>query len=101
MTLEELDPELFSLELYTPYGMYELSDALYVASSIGWCDASRLLVRPKEGEVAIMIEWDNGKKGWCHATWETLDSIRERMRILRRLAADRRPRNEQRKDFEN
>ena len=79
MTLEELDPELFSLELYNPYGMYELSDALCVASSIGWCDASRLLVRPKEGEVAIMIEWENGTKYWCHATRETLYSIRERL----------------------
>ena len=79
MTLEELDPELFSLELYNPYGMYELSDALYVAASIGYCDASRILVRPKEGEVAIMIEWENGTKYWCHATRETLDSIRERL----------------------
>lgn len=82
MTIEELDPELFSLELYNPYGMYELGDALYVAASIGWCDASRLLVRPKEGEIAIMIEWENGKKGWCHAPKETLDSIMERVAWL-------------------
>ncbi len=79
MTLESIDPERFSLELYNPYGLHELSDALCVAVSIGYCDASRLLVRPKEGEVALMVEWENGSKYWCHANKEILDSIRERL----------------------
>ena len=79
MKLESINPELFSLELYNPYGLHELSDALCVAASIGYYDASRLLVRPKEGEVALMIEWENGTKYWCHANKEILDSIRERL----------------------
>lgn len=79
MTIESINPELFLPELYNPYGLYELSDALCVAASIGCCDASRLLVRPKDGEVALMIEWENGTKYWCHADKEILDSIRERL----------------------
>ena len=75
MHIEELDPELFLSELYNPYGLYELGDALCVAASIGYCDASRLLVRPKPGEVALMIEWENGSKYWCHANKEILESI--------------------------
>lgn len=79
MTFESIDPERFSLELYNPYGLHELGDALCVAASIGYCDASRLLVRPKEGEVALMVEWENGTKYWCHANRGILDSIRERL----------------------
>ena len=79
MTIESIDPELFLPELYNPYGLYELCDAMCVAASIGYCDASRLLVRPKDGEVALMIEWENGTKYWCHADKEMLDSIRERL----------------------
>ena len=79
MTVESIDPELFLPELYNPYGLYELGDALCVAASIGYCDASRLLVRPKDGEVALMIEWENGTKYWCHADKEMLDSIMERL----------------------
>lgn len=81
MTLESLDPEQFSLELYNPYGLHELGDALCVAASVGYCDASRLLVRPKEGEVALMVEWENGARYWCHASKEILDSIRERLAL--------------------
>lgn len=77
MKLESIDPELFSLELYNPNGLHELDVALCIAASIGYCDASRLLVRPKEGEVALMIEWEDGSKYWCHANMDILDSIRE------------------------
>ena len=80
MTLEELDPELFFFELYNPNGLWELDDALYVATSIGYCDASRLPVRPKTGEVALMIEWPNGSKYWCHGTEHTLKVIKDQIR---------------------
>ena len=79
MTLEELDPELFTLELYNPNGLWELSDALYVAPFFGYCDASRLQVRPKDGEYALMIEWENGTKYWCHINKELLESISHRL----------------------
>lgn len=84
MTLEELDPELFILELYNPNGMLELSDALCLATSIGYCDASRLFVRPKYDSIALMIEWENGTKYWCHANREILESIRCRLAIRER-----------------
>ena len=77
MKLEELSPEVFLLELYNPNGLYELSDALCMSeSSFGWCDASRLLVRPKSGEIALMVEFYNGTKFWCHADAQILDNIR-------------------------
>jgi hypothetical protein len=80
MTLEEISPELFLWELYNPNGMYELDDALCMhESSFGWCDASRLKVRPKAGEIALMVEWYNGTKYWCHADKKILDSIRYRI----------------------
>lgn len=81
MTLEQLNPELFSWELYNPNGLYELDDAMCVAASIGYCDASRLLVRPKTGEVALMVEWPNGEKYWCHADKSVLEHIRRRLSI--------------------
>lgn len=79
MTLEEIDPELFSYELYNPYGINELDVALCVATRIGYCDASRLLVRPKAGMVAIMVEWEDGSKDWYHANTHILESIRYRL----------------------
>lgn len=87
MTVESMDPELFLPELYNPCGLYELGDALCVAASIGYCDASRLLVRPKDGEIALMIEWENGTKYWCHADKEMLGSIKKSLarRTDRRL----------------
>ena len=80
MKLEELSPEVFLLELYNPNGMYELNDALCMEdSSFGYCDASRLLVRPKSGEIALMVEFYNGTKFWCHADSQTLDIIKFRI----------------------
>lgn len=80
MKLEELSPEVFLWELYNPNGLYELDDALSMKESrFGWCDASRLMVRPKAGEIALMVEWYNGTKYWCHADEKILDSIRFRI----------------------
>lgn len=75
MTLEELSPELFSLELYNANGLHELDAAIYTDAKFGYCDASRLLVRPKAGEYALMVEWWNGTKYWCHANKSILENI--------------------------
>lgn len=79
MIIEEIDPELFLWELYNPNGLYELDDALCTDANFGYCDASRLRVRPKSGEYALMVEWWNGTKYWCHADKGILDSIRRRI----------------------
>lgn len=77
--LEELDPELFLWELYNANGLYELGDALCTDAKFGYCDASRLHVRPKPGEYALMVEWWNGTKYWCHADKRILESIEFRL----------------------
>ena len=79
MTIEELDPELFLWELYNPNGLHELDDALCTDATFGYCDASRLSVRPKPGEYALMVEWWNGTKYWCHADKQILKNIEERL----------------------
>ena len=79
MILEEIDPELFLWELYNANGLWELDDALCTDATFGYCDASRLLVRPKSGEYALMVEWWNGTKYWCHADKHILELIRERI----------------------
>ena len=79
MTLEEIDPELFLYELYNANGLHELDVALCIGTRIGWCDASRLQVRPKSGEVAIMMEFEDGNKFWCHADRRMLELIRKRI----------------------
>ena len=79
MTLEEISPESFLWELYNPNGISEIDVALHVATRIGYCDASRLLVRPRAGMVALMVEWKDGTKEWYHATDRILDSIRRRL----------------------
>ena len=79
--IQELDPELFTWELYDSGGPYELSDALHVANSFGYCDASRLTVRPRPGDFALMIEWPNGEKCWFHVPPKLLESIKERLQM--------------------
>ena len=79
MTVEEISPELFLWELYNPNMLWELSDALYCAVEFGYCDASRLLVRPKPGEYALMITWENGAKNWSHIDPHMLESINARL----------------------
>lgn len=79
MTLEEFDPEIFSKELYNAYGIWSVDTNLYIAARVGYCDASRLLVRPKCGEYALMIEFDNGARHWFHITSSMIIPIRERL----------------------
>ena len=65
--LEELDPELFIYELYDSSG--PMMDTWDIAKyCIGWCDASRLQVRPRSDMIAIMLELPDGERIWFH--WE-------------------------------
>ena len=79
MTLEEISPELFLYELYNANGVYELDVALHIAVKFGYCDASRLLVRPKSGMLALMVEYEDGAKEWYHITPSLLETIRDRL----------------------
>lgn len=78
MKIEEISPELFIWELYNSSGMWELEDACYCAESFGYCDASRLPVRPRTGEFALMVYWPNGEKCWFHVTPKLLNAIKKR-----------------------
>ena len=79
MTLEEFDPEVFSKELYNACGIWNVEVDLHIAARVGCCDASRLLVRPKCGEYALMIEFSNGARHWFHVTSRMIKSIRKRL----------------------
>ena len=82
MTLEEISPERFLWELYDASGIQSLSEDLYIAKSVGYCDASRLQVRPRSGMIALMIEFENGTKHWFHGTEHTLKAVRRRLEII-------------------
>ena len=79
MTVEEISPELFLWELYNINGVQELDFALHIAVKFGYCDASRLFVRPRSGMLALMVEYEDGAKEWYHITPKMLDLIRERL----------------------
>ena len=71
-----ISAERFSYELYEPNFWQRLGfefttdDDIVIAKAIeravGYCDASRLLVRPKDRMIAIMCEDDDGEKFWFH-----------------------------------
>lgn len=79
MNIEEISPELFLWELYNVNGVHELDVALHIAVKFGYCDASRLLVRPRSGMLALMVEYEDGAKEWYHITPRMLESIRKRL----------------------
>lgn len=89
--MEQLDPELFTFDNYEidfghRFGLYhnhyadifEKSDFIsrLTEKMVGWCDASRLSVRPRADGVAVMCEDEDGKF-WFHILPETLESLRE------------------------
>ena len=82
MTLEEISPELFLWELYDANGIFGLSEDLYIAKTVGYCDASRLQVRPRAGMFALMIEFPDGTKHWFHGTKHTLEAVKGRIEII-------------------
>ena len=79
MTLEEISPERFLWEYYDIDGMLEFDEALRAAVGFGYCDASRLRVRPRSGLYALMVEWPDGAKAWYHITPRMLELIRKRL----------------------
>ena len=84
MDLKELSPEVFTFELYEP-NYYERLDMRDVVrwddnalkhrleeTAVGWCDASRLGVRPRSGLVAVMCEDSDGDRFWFHVSPKTI-----------------------------
>lgn len=77
--IEELSPESFLWELYDAGGLYYLSDTgSLVECAVGYCDASRLLVRPRLDEYALMCELPDGQRLWFHISGTILEYIRRR-----------------------
>ncbi len=74
MKLEELSPELFIYELYDSSG--PLLDHNEVARmAVGYCDASRLQVRPRKNLLALMCEDPDGNRFWFHVEQREIDRI--------------------------
>lgn len=89
MELEELNPELFTWETYEyDFGhrldrywnaypeifQFEEFIAKLKKNIIGWCDPSRLSVRPKNEGIAVMCEDDDGKF-WFHVLDKTAHAL--------------------------
>lgn len=89
MDIEEISPELFTWELYEPdfghrlglywnrYGETFQPDEFLTQLKkfiIGWCDPSRLAIRPKSDGAAVMCEDDDGKF-WFHVLPETAGKL--------------------------
>lgn len=75
--LKELDPELFTWELYNADMLREFNNTIMAVHDFGYCDASRLYIRPRSGLYALMITWENGDKEWAHVDRDTIEHIRK------------------------
>ena len=88
--IPEINPELFTYNAYEMnfgdrlglyYHMYpEVFDfknfiRILKPRVIGWCDPSRLAVRPKVEGVALMCEDEDGEKFWFHALDKTAEAL--------------------------
>lgn len=74
MKLEELSPELFIYELYDSSGpLLDPNDVARMA--VGYCDASRLQVRPRNNLMALMCEDPDGNKFWFHVEPQEIERI--------------------------
>ena len=73
--IPEIDPELFILELYDSSMLLSLEGWELAKFAIGYCDAGRLYVRPKPGEIALMCELPNGEKCWSHIDQKMIRSL--------------------------
>lgn len=89
MKIENLEksPEAFIYELYDagwryrfdlPDGTWSVSASLIAKYLVGWCDASRLAVRPRTDEFAFMCEID-GERFWFHHLPYMFESIAEEL----------------------
>ena len=88
--IPEIDPELFTYELYEMnfgdrLGLYhhmypevfEFENFIKILAPrvVGWCDPSRLAVRPKAEGVALMCEDEDGERFWFHALDKTAEAL--------------------------
>lgn len=88
--IPEIDPELFTYELYEMnfgdrLGLYhhmypevfEFENFIKILAPrvVGWCDPSRLYVRPKTEGVALMCEDEGGERFWFHALDKTAEAL--------------------------
>lgn len=88
--IPEIDPELFTYELYEMnfgdrLGLYyhvypevfEFENFVKALAPkvVGWCDPSRLAVRPKAEGVALMCEDEDGGRFWFHALDKTAEAL--------------------------
>lgn len=74
--MNNIDPELFIYELYESnyidrLGLsYDVNPSILnkkiLECAIGYCDASRLYVRPRSDMIAVMCEDENHEKFWFH-----------------------------------
>ena len=85
MKFEDLEknPEAFIYELYDanwrqrfdlPSWQFSVPASIIAAHLVGWCDASRLAVRPRRDEYALMCEVD-GERFWFHHLTSMVVSI--------------------------
>lgn len=77
-SIEEISPELFLWELYDASMLQSLEGWELARYAIGYCDAGRLYVRPKSGELALMCELPDGEKVWSHIDSKMLDGLNQR-----------------------
>lgn len=88
--IPEIDPELFTYELYEMnfgdrLGLYhrmypevfEFENFVKALAPrvVGWCDPSRLAVRPKAEGAALMCEDEDGGRFWFHALDKTAEAL--------------------------
>ena len=74
--IPNISAEKFSYELYEPNywdrlnlrNNFDITDIIRIAKdkAVGWCDANRLLVRPRSHMIAVMFEDEDGEKFWFH-----------------------------------
>lgn len=76
--LEQIDPERFLYEYYSCDGLAFLDSNDLARYAVGWCDASRLRVRPRSGLLALMVETPNGDKMWFHIDQKMLGLLQKR-----------------------
>lgn len=76
--LEQIDPEQFLYEYYCADGLAFLDSNDLARYATGWCDASRLRVRPRSGLLALMVETPDGDKMWFHIDQKMLSLLQKR-----------------------
>ena len=76
--LEQIDPEKFLYEYYSCNALDFLDNNEIARNAVGWCDASRLLVRPRRDLFALMLEMPDDEKIWFHIDQKMLSLIEKR-----------------------